>query len=45
MSPEYPSEVFRLSYCRHNTRASTLVLDVHIWKYKDQEHGKRYQLK
>ena len=28
MSPEYTSEVFRRSYRRHNTRASTLMLDL-----------------
>ena len=28
MSPEYTSEIFRPSYRRHNTRASSLMLDV-----------------
>ena len=33
MSLEYTSEVFRPSYRRHNTRVSTLTLDVPFWKY------------
>ena len=54
MSPEYTSEVFRPSYFRHNSRASTLMLDVPFRKYcsgqklyptSDQEHRIRYQLK
>ena len=54
MSPECTSEVFRPSYRRHNTRASTLMLDVPFRKYcsgqttlyptSDQEHEIRYQL-
>ena len=33
MSPEYTSEIFRPSYRRHNTRASSLMLDVPFRKY------------
>ena len=33
MSPEYTSEIFRPSYRRHNTLASTLMLDVPFRKY------------
>ena len=56
MLPEYTSEVFRPSYCRHSTRVSTLMLmlDVPFPKYcssqklyptSDQELGIHYQLK
>ena len=33
MSPEYTSEVFCPSYCRHNTHTFMLMLDVPFWKY------------
>ena len=33
MSPEYTSEIFRPSYRRHNTRTSSLMLDVPFRKY------------
>ena len=33
MSPEYTSEVFRLPYRRHNTRASRFMLDLSFRKY------------
>ena len=54
MSPEYASEVFGPSYHRHNTRASTLMLDVpfgntvpakKLCPTSDQEDGICYQLK
>ena len=54
MLPEYTSEVFRPSYCRHNTRFSTLMLMYpfgntvpakKLCLTSDQEHGIRYQLK
>ena len=42
MSPEYTSEVFCPSYRRHNTRASTLMLDVPFRKYCSDQNTLSY---